>query len=151
MTDSFVINLFINRDAISIQGKNTIYKPLSLGKYTIQGKYCDKRFLVTMGYVNQFSEHFMPSVCTYACGVMNFLMINFIRIYLSSWGLLCFISYSEHLSVIYNNKNYGSLPYILFIAVQNSRITLDRPQCIAICSKLKMALLLLKNSIYKYC
>ena len=29
------------------------------------------------------------------------------------------------MSVIYNIKNYGSLPYILFIAVQNSRITLD--------------------------
>ena len=77
MTDSFVINLFINSDAIlkrdallSIQGKNTTYKPLSLGEYTIQVKYCDKRFLVTMGYVNQFSEHFMPSVCT--CSVMNF-------------------------------------------------------------------------------
>ena len=77
MTDSFVINLFINSDAIlkrdalwSIQGKNTTYKPLSLGEYTIQEKYCDERFLVTMGYVNQFSEHFMPSVCT--CGVMNF-------------------------------------------------------------------------------
>ena len=55
--------------------------------------------------------------------------------------------YSEHLSVIYNNKNYGSLPYILFIAVQNSSISLDRPQCIAICSKFKMASLLLKNSI----
>ena len=37
-----------------------------------------------------------------------------------SKGLLCFISYSEHLSAIYNNKNYGSLPYILFTAVQNS-------------------------------
>ena len=34
---------------------------------------------------------------------------------------------------MYNNKNYGSLPYILFIAIQNSRITRDRPQCIAIC------------------
>ena len=77
MTNSFVINLFINSDAIlkhdalwSIQGKNNIYKLLSLGKYTIPEKYCNKRFLVTMGYVNQFSEHFMPSVCT--CGVMNF-------------------------------------------------------------------------------
>ena len=56
MTDSFVINLFINSDAIlkrdalwSIQGKNTIYKPLSLREYTIQEKYCDERFLVTMG------------------------------------------------------------------------------------------------------
>ena len=74
-------------------------------------------------------------------------MINFIRIYLFSYGLLSFISYSKHSSVIYNNKNYGSLPYILFIAAQNSRISLDRPQCIAICSKFKMALLLLKNSI----
>ena len=27
------------------------------------------------------------------------------------------------------------LQYILFIAVRKSRITLDRPQCIAICSK----------------
>ena len=35
----------------------------------------------------------------------------------------CFISYSEHLSVFYNNENYGFLPYIIFIAVQNSRIT----------------------------
>ena len=42
MTDSFVINLFINSDAIlnrdalwSIQVKNTIYKPLLLGEYTI--------------------------------------------------------------------------------------------------------------------
>ena len=55
-----------------------------------------------------------------------------------------FISCSDHLSVIYNDKNYDSLPYILFIAVQNSRITLDKAQCIAICSKL-----LLKNSIAK--
>ena len=31
--------------------------------------------------------------------------------------------------------------------VQNSRITLDRPQCIAKCSKFKMASPLLKNSI----
>ena len=74
-------------------------------------------------------------------------MINFIRIYLFSQGLLCFISYSEHLSVIYNNKNYGSFPYIIFIVVQNNGITLDRPQCIAICSKFKMASVLLKNSI----
>ena len=29
---------------------------------------------------------------------------------------LSFISYSEHLSVVYDDKNYGSLPYILFIA-----------------------------------
>ena len=76
-------------------------------------------------------------------------MINFIRIYLFSQGLLCFKSYFEHLSVIYNIKNCGSLPYILFIAFQNSRITLDRPQCIAIRSKFKMASLLLKNSIDK--
>ena len=109
MTDSFVINLFINSNAILkhdalwfIQGKNTIYKPLLLGEYTIQEKYCDKRFLsflyvcmvntiyllrfveiyvvfpqsltskrflVIMGCVNQFSEHFMPSVCT--CGVFK--------------------------------------------------------------------------------
>ena len=74
-------------------------------------------------------------------------MINFIRIYLFSWGLLCFISYSDHSSVIYNNKNYGSLPHILFIAVQNGRITLDGPQCMAIYSKFKMASLLLKNLI----
>ena len=74
-------------------------------------------------------------------------MINFIWIYLFSQGLLCFISYSDHLSVIYNNKNYGSFPYIIFIAVQNIGITLDRPQCIAICSKFKMASVLLKNSI----
>ena len=73
-------------------------------------------------------------------------MINFIRICLFSKGLLCLISYSE-LSVIYNNKNYGSLSYILIIAVQNSRITLDRQQCIAICSKFKRTSLLLKNSI----
>ena len=79
---------------------------------------------------------------------MNFYMINCIRIYLFSQGLLCFIIYSEHLSVIYNNKNYGPLPYILFIAVQNSRITLDRPQCIAICSKFKIAALLLKKLNY---
>ena len=42
---------------------------------------------------------------------------------------------------------YGSFPYILFTVVQSSRITLDRPQCIAICSNFKMASLLLKNSI----
>ena len=77
-------------------------------------------------------------------------MINFIRIYLFSHGLLCFISYSEHLSVIYNNKNYGSFPYIIFIAVQNSRITLDRPQCIAMCLKFQMGSVLLKNLIIKY-
>ena len=69
-------------------------------------------------------------------------MINFIRIYLFFLGFLCFISYSEHLSLIYNNKNYGSLPNILFIAVQNSSVTLDRPQRITICASL-----LLKNSI----
>ena len=74
-------------------------------------------------------------------------MIKFTRIYLFSQGLFCFISYSEHLSVIYNNKNYGSFPYIIFIAVENNGITLDRPQCIAICSKFKMASVLLKNSI----
>ena len=74
-------------------------------------------------------------------------MINFIRIYWFCWGLFCFISYSDHSSVIYNNKNYGSLPYILFIAVKNGRITLDGPQCIAICSKFKMVSLLLKNLI----
>ena len=74
-------------------------------------------------------------------------MMNFIRIYLFFQGLLCFISYSKHLSVIYNYKNYGSLPYNSFIVVQNSRITLDRSQCIAIWSKFKMASLLLKNSI----
>ena len=74
-------------------------------------------------------------------------MINFIRIYFFSLGFLCFISYSEHLSVICNSKNYGSLPYILFVAAQNSCGTLDRPQCIARCSKFKMASLLLKNSI----
>ena len=55
----FEINLFINSDAIlnrdalwSIQGKKTIYEPLSLEEYTIQVKYCDERFLrilVTMG------------------------------------------------------------------------------------------------------
>ena len=43
--------------------KNTIYKPLSLEEYTLQEKYCDERFLiVTMGYVNQFCKHFMPSI-----------------------------------------------------------------------------------------
>ena len=76
-------------------------------------------------------------------------MTNFIQIHLFFWGLLQFISYSEHLSVIHNNKNYGSLWFILFIVVQNSWITLDRPQCIVICSKFKMASLLLKNSIAK--
>ena len=77
MTDSFVINLFINSDAIlkrdalwCIQGKNTIYKPLSLGEYTIQEKYCDERFLVTMGICQSILKHFMPSVST--CGIMNF-------------------------------------------------------------------------------
>ena len=137
MTDSFVINLFINSDAIlkcdalwSIQRKNTIYKQLSLGEYTIQEKYCDERFLVI---------NFLSISChQFQVWRDEFLKDKFHWIYLSSWGLLCFISYSECLSVIYNIKNYGSLPYILFIAVQNSRITLDRPQCIAICSKLKM-------------
>ena len=60
--------------------------------------------------------------------------------------ILCFISYSEHLSVIYNTK-ITVLSHVLFIAVQNCWITLDRPQCIAICSKFKIASLLLKNSI----
>ena len=51
------------------------------------------------------------------------------------------------MSFIYNNKNYGSLPYTLFVAVQNRSIILDGPQCAAMCSKFKMASLLLKNSI----
>ena len=78
MTDSFVINLFINSDAIlnrdalwSIQGKKILFTSRYHWRNTpyIQ-KYCDKRFLVTMGYVNQFSKHFMPSVCT--CDILNF-------------------------------------------------------------------------------
>lgn len=44
-----------------------------------------------------------------------------------------------------NRKNYGSLQHILFIEVQNSWITHDRPQCITLCSKL--ASLLLNDSI----
>ena len=52
-------------------------------------------------------------------------------------GFLCFKSYLELLSFIYNNKNYVSLPYILFIAVQNSRITLDRAQYMR-CNMLKI-------------
>ena len=35
-------------------------------------------------------------------------------------GSSLFYSYPEHLSVIYNNKNYGSLLYTLFITVQSS-------------------------------
>ena len=74
------------------------------------------------------------SVCTY--GVMND------KFHSDFPGVFfCFISYSEHLSVIYNNKSYDSLHkfYLYsFIVVQNSRITLDRPHCIAISSKFKM-------------
>ena len=58
------------------------------------------------------------SICAISLHVWRYEFLNLIRMYLFSWGLLCFISYSEHLSVIYNDKNYGSLPYILFIAVQ---------------------------------
>ena len=37
------------------------------------------------------------------------------------------------------------------MAVEDSGITLDRPQCITIFSKFKMASLLLKNSIVSAC
>ena len=36
------------------------------------------------------------------------------------FSLFYYNSYLEHLWVIYNNKNYSSLLYILFIAVQNN-------------------------------
>ena len=56
----------LNRDALwSIQGKNTIYKPLSLEEYTTQEKNCDERFL---SYNRNISINFLS--CGY--GVMNF-------------------------------------------------------------------------------
>ena len=58
---------FVNRDAIlnrdalwSIQGKNTIYKPLSLEEYSIQEKYCDERFL---SYNGDMSVNFLSISC----------------------------------------------------------------------------------------
>ena len=39
-------------------------------------------------------------------------------------GSSLFFSYSEGVSVIYNNRNYGSLPYILFMVVQIKTVEL---------------------------
>ena len=108
-----------------IQGKEHYLQAAIVGG--IQKQYCDERFLS----YNRDKSITFPSILCHQLHVWHneFLNDKFYSDLFVFLGLLCFISYySKHLSVIYNNKNYGSLPYIQFIAVQNSSITLDRPQ-----------------------
>ena len=72
------INLFINSDAIlnrdalwSIQGKNHHVNAAIVRRIRRTGQILRWMFSqLQWGYVNQYSKHFMPSVCTY--GVMDF-------------------------------------------------------------------------------
>lgn len=88
--------------------RNIVYKPLSLEEYTIGEKYCD-----------EFYAFYDISVHVRCNAFLNnkfqsdlFIFIVFSLLYFLSLAFVCFF-------VIYNNKNYCSLPYILFIAVQN--------------------------------
>ena len=90
--------------------------PLSLEEYALQEKYCGECFLSYNGDMSINILSIMPSLCIY--GVMDVILSNKFHSDLFIFlGFLCSISFPEHLSVIYNNKNNGSLPYILFIAV----------------------------------
>ena len=61
-----------------------------------------------------------------------------------------FVSYPEYLFVIYNNKNYGLLLIIYLWQFKSFELPWieHRPRCNAICSKFKMASLLLKDLIW---
>ena len=63
-------------------------------------------------------------------------MINFIRIYLYFSRVFFVLLVILTICLLFEIIKITVLPYILFIAVQNGSITLDRPQCI--CDILKI-------------